>query len=96
VLVATQLCSKHISAAVNQCATIKEVVFSVGPPLRLYNEDLAQLELELRQLAVVVRRIELSSRVRSCSRVESSSGVGSCIKRIESSSLVPSEQLVEN
>jgi hypothetical protein len=29
---ATQLSSKHISAAVNQQATIAEAVFSVGPP----------------------------------------------------------------
>jgi hypothetical protein len=43
-LVATQLCSKHISAAVNQHATIDKTVFFVGPP---YNEDLMQLELEL-------------------------------------------------
>jgi hypothetical protein len=33
VLVATQQCSKHISAAVNQHATIEEVVFSVEAPL---------------------------------------------------------------
>jgi hypothetical protein len=31
-LVGTQLCGKHISAAVNQHATIEAVVFSVGPP----------------------------------------------------------------
>jgi hypothetical protein len=30
-LVATQVCGKHISAAVNQHATIEKVVFSVGP-----------------------------------------------------------------
>jgi hypothetical protein len=38
---------KHISAAVNQHATIEEVVFVVGAAPRLYNEDLTQLELEL-------------------------------------------------
>jgi hypothetical protein len=47
-LVATQRCGKHISAAVNQHATIEEAVFSVGAAPRLYNEDLTQLELELR------------------------------------------------
>jgi hypothetical protein len=36
-----QLCGTHISAAVNQHATLEEVVFSVG---LLHNEDLAQLE----------------------------------------------------
>jgi hypothetical protein len=38
---------KHISAAVNQHATIQEAVFSVGAAPRLYNKDLTQLELEL-------------------------------------------------
>jgi hypothetical protein len=47
-LVATQRCGKHISAAVNQHATIEEAVFSVGTATRLYNEDFRQLELELR------------------------------------------------
>jgi hypothetical protein len=37
-----------ISAAVNQHTTIEEAVFSVGAAPRLYNEDLKQLELELR------------------------------------------------
>jgi hypothetical protein len=45
--VATQRCGKHISAAVNQHATIEEAVFSVRPAPRLYNEDLSQLECEL-------------------------------------------------
>jgi hypothetical protein len=31
-LLAKQLCGEHISAAVNQHATIEEAVFSVGPP----------------------------------------------------------------
>jgi hypothetical protein len=43
----TQLCGKHISAAVNQHAAIVELVFSVGAAPRLYKEDLTQLELEL-------------------------------------------------
>jgi hypothetical protein len=43
-LVATQWCDKHISAAVNQHATIEEAVFSVGAALRLYDEDLMQVE----------------------------------------------------
>jgi hypothetical protein len=34
---------------VNQRATIEEAVFSVGAVPRLYNEDLRQLELELRE-----------------------------------------------
>jgi hypothetical protein len=41
--VATQRCGTHISAAVNQHATIEETVFSVGAASRLYNEDLRQL-----------------------------------------------------
>jgi hypothetical protein len=45
--IAAQQCSKHISAAVNENATIEEVVFSVGAAPKLYNEDLTQLELEL-------------------------------------------------
>jgi hypothetical protein len=45
--VVTQLCDKHISAAVNQQATIEGAVFSVGAAPRLHNEDLRQLELEL-------------------------------------------------
>jgi predicted transcriptional regulator len=38
--VATRRSGKHISAAVNQQATISEAVFSVGAAPRLYNEDL--------------------------------------------------------
>jgi hypothetical protein len=45
----TQRCGKRISAAVNLQATIEEVVFSVGAALRLYDKDLRQLELELRE-----------------------------------------------
>jgi hypothetical protein len=48
-LVATQRCGNHISAAVNQHATIEEAVFSVRFALRLYSEDLRRLELELRE-----------------------------------------------
>jgi hypothetical protein len=51
-----QRCGKHISAAVNQLATIDEAVFAVGATPRLYNEDLSQLELELSgvpELAIV-------------------------------------------
>jgi hypothetical protein len=44
-----QRCGKHISAAVNQHATIEEGVFSMGGAPRLYNEDLRPLELELRE-----------------------------------------------
>jgi hypothetical protein len=44
---AKQLCGKHISAEVNQHATIEEAVFSVRAATRLYNKDLRQLELEL-------------------------------------------------
>jgi hypothetical protein len=44
-LVATQRCGKHMSATVNQHATIEEAVFFVGP-LRGYIRDLRQLELE--------------------------------------------------
>jgi hypothetical protein len=49
VLVTRQQYGKHISAAVNQHATIEIAVFSVGPAPRLYNEDLRQLELEARE-----------------------------------------------
>jgi hypothetical protein len=50
----------------NQLAAIEEAVFSVGPAPRLYNEDLMQLELELREspeLAVgrIMGRKELGS-----------------------------------
>jgi hypothetical protein len=48
-LVAKQLCGKHMSAAVNQHGTIKKAVFSEEAAPRLYNEDLRQLELELRE-----------------------------------------------
>jgi hypothetical protein len=45
---ATQLCGKHISAAVNQHATIEEAVFAVGPTRGcMCNKDLTQLEREL-------------------------------------------------
>jgi hypothetical protein len=46
-LVATQRCGKHISAAVNQHATVKEAVFSVGAAPTLYNKDLRQLKLSM-------------------------------------------------
>jgi hypothetical protein len=58
--VAAQLCGKHISAAVNQQATIKEAVFSVGTAPMLY-EGLTQVELELSrvsELAVVAEDCE--------------------------------------
>jgi hypothetical protein len=45
--IATQSCGKHISAAVNQHATIEEAVFSMEAAPRLYNGNLQQLELEL-------------------------------------------------
>jgi L-lysine 2,3-aminomutase len=48
-LVAVQQYGKHISAAVNQHATIEEAVFSVGDAPGLYNEDLTRLEAELRE-----------------------------------------------
>jgi hypothetical protein len=44
-----QLCGKHVSAAVNQHATIEEAFFSVRAAPRLYNDDLPQQELELRE-----------------------------------------------
>jgi hypothetical protein len=41
-----QRCGKHISATVNEHATIEEAIFSVGPPRGYtYNEDIIQLEL---------------------------------------------------
>jgi hypothetical protein len=64
-LVATQRCGKHISAAVNQHATIEAAVFSLGATPILYNEDLTQLELEL------------SSGINSCIRGFRVSGAGS-------------------
>jgi hypothetical protein len=50
--VVTQRRTKHISAAVNQNATIEEAVFSVGVAPRLYNEDLTQIELEMSESAI--------------------------------------------
>jgi hypothetical protein len=44
-----QRCCKHVSAAVNQHATIGEAVFSVEAAPRLYNEDLRQQKLESRE-----------------------------------------------
>jgi hypothetical protein len=45
--VSAQRCCNHVSAAVNQHATIEEAVFSVDPPQGYNNEYLTQLELEL-------------------------------------------------
>jgi hypothetical protein len=61
-LIATQRCSKLISAAVIQHATIEEAVFSVGPAPRLHNEDLTHLR-ELRESPdlAVFRIIEKTS-----------------------------------
>jgi hypothetical protein len=39
VLLATQLCGKHISAELNQHAKIEEAVFFCGSTLKLYNEE---------------------------------------------------------
>jgi hypothetical protein len=47
-VVAAQWCGEHISAAVNQHATITEVVISEGAAPRQYNETLRQLR-ELRE-----------------------------------------------
>jgi hypothetical protein len=44
---ATQWCSKHISAAVNQHAAIEEAMLFAGVAPKVYNEDLTQLELEV-------------------------------------------------
>jgi hypothetical protein len=61
-LVATQQCGKHISAAMNQHEPTEEAVFSVGAASRLYNEDVRQLEVGLRETAewelAVARMIE--------------------------------------
>jgi hypothetical protein len=64
--IAMQRCAKYISVVVNQHATIEGAVFSVGAAPRIYNEDLRQLELELREspeLAVgkIMASKELSS-----------------------------------
>jgi hypothetical protein len=48
-LAVTQLCGKHISAAVSQHETIVEAVFFVRAALRLCNEDIRHLELALRK-----------------------------------------------
>jgi hypothetical protein len=45
---AKKRCGKHITTTVNQHAAIEEAVFSTGAAPRLYNEDLRQIELELR------------------------------------------------
>jgi hypothetical protein len=59
-LVITQRCDKHISTAMNQHTTTEEGTFPVGAAPRLCNEDLRQLELELRESPelAVVRIIE--------------------------------------
>jgi hypothetical protein len=46
--VATQRCRKHLSAALNQNATMEEAMFSVGATSRLYNKVFIWPELELR------------------------------------------------
>jgi hypothetical protein len=47
-LVATQLCGKYTSEAVNKHATTQEAVFSVGAAPRLRSQlDLTRLELEM-------------------------------------------------
>jgi hypothetical protein len=48
--IATQLCGKHISAAVNQNATVEEAVFTVGSPHAYITRISTQLELELSQV----------------------------------------------
>jgi hypothetical protein len=56
-------CAVNISVAVNQHASIKEAVFSVGAAPSLYNEDLTQLELELsRVLELAVAAEDRESR----------------------------------
>jgi hypothetical protein len=70
-LVGTQLCS----AAVNQHATTEGAVFSVVTAPRLYNMDLAQLELELSrvpELAVAAENWES----RQSSRIENNGKKG--------------------
>jgi hypothetical protein len=47
-LVATQRCGKHVSAAMNEHATIEEAMFCVQSAPMLYNEALTQIEVELR------------------------------------------------
>jgi hypothetical protein len=44
--VAMQQCGKHISAAVNQHATVEEAVFSVGAAPRLHNEEKLKARVE--------------------------------------------------
>jgi hypothetical protein len=48
-LVSKERIGKHIPAAKNTHATIDEAVFSVGTALRLHNEELKQLEVDLRE-----------------------------------------------
>jgi hypothetical protein len=53
-LVVTQLHGKHISVAVNQHATIEEVVFSVGGAApRLYKDNLTQLRDRIQRVSGV-------------------------------------------
>jgi hypothetical protein len=58
---AMQRCGKHISAGVNQHATIEEAVFSVGAGPSLYDEDFMQLEGQLR---IEFRSRQLQKRMR--------------------------------
>jgi hypothetical protein len=62
--VAMQRCGKHISAAMNQHATIEEAEFSAGAGRRLYDEDLRQLELQLRKSLQAA--VEDDGEVESC------------------------------
>lgn len=48
-LVPRKQSGKHISAAVKNTQTLEEAVFSMVATPRLYNEDIRQLELELRK-----------------------------------------------
>jgi hypothetical protein len=64
-LVATQLCGKHLSAAVNQYATVEEAVFSVRPPGGCITR------ISLRQLKLETFRVGCSSRELKESAVDS-------------------------
>jgi hypothetical protein len=58
----------------NRHTTIKEAVFSVGSTLRLYNEDLMQLELQLS----LVPRVPSEQLVESWALRREVRGDGSC------------------
>jgi hypothetical protein len=87
-----QRCGKHISAAMNQHATREEYVFSVGSSPRLYNEDLRQLELELRVSPVLAVGRIMARKELGCEKKTSYCAAGT-VKTVMN--LLPGKRIVE-